>query len=79
MKTRTQMTLNPKFLSQIDEFLGISGLTRSSYVENCMIRDVSTIRKLLNEPKILEEFGNDQNTIISNYFRGRIEKGVING
>ena len=32
------------------------GLIRSSYVENCMIRDVSTIEKLSMNPKILEEF-----------------------
>jgi hypothetical protein len=68
MKTRTQMTLNPKFLSQIDEFLGISGLTRSSYVENCMIKDVINVKRLLNDPVTLEQFGNE-NTIISNYFR----------
>lgn len=75
MKTRTQMTLNPKFLSQIDEFLGISGLTRSSYVENCMYNDIISVRKLLNDPEIMRNYDN-KNTIILNYFRGKIGEGV---
>lgn len=75
MKTRTQMTLNPIFLNQMDDLLETAGLTRSGYVENCMIEDILTVKKLISDPKILENFDNDTKLIISNYFRGSIEGG----
>lgn len=74
MKTRTQMTLSPNFLRQIDELLEIAGLTRSGYVENCMSNDIISIRKLLNDPEVMRNYDN-KNTIILNYFRGRIGEG----
>jgi len=79
MKTRTQMTLNPIFLNQMDDLLETAGLTRSGYVENCMIEDILTVKKLISDPKILENFSNDKRAIILDYFRSEKEtEGVKN-
>ncbi len=71
MKTRTQMTLSPNFLRQIDEYINIAGLSRSGYIENCMSHDILSVRKLLNDP----ENNNEKDIIILNYFRGKIGEG----
>lgn len=73
------MTLNPDFVKQIDEYLSVSGLSRSGYIENCMLYDILCVQKRINDPDTLSAFGNDRKAIILNYFRSKIGEGDHNG